>query len=325
MTKRTRLFVVVAAGILVAGLGTGLVASYVGLQNIVVMGGNGPAELEYVPQDAQMVAYANVRDVMDSELRQKLMVFHPDADGNDKFRQQTGINLEQDVDHIVAAAVGTNRNERPLLLARGRFDAPRIEALVREHGGTEQEHAGTRLLTHPEESFALSFLESDLVAIGTVDAVKRAIDTKASGVNVTANSDLMRHLRDVDDGNAWAVARFEALTGGAQLPAELRNQLPAITWFAASGHVNGGFHGEIRAEARDDAAANDLREVIRGFMALARMQAGQREELTELMNSVQLGGDGKTVSLGFEIGPEMIDALGAMRAAKPERPADPGL
>ena len=47
-----------------------------------------------------------------------------------------------------------------------------------------------------------------------------------------------------------------------------RSQIPAITWFAVSGHVNGGLRGVIRAETRDDEAANNLRDVVRGFMAL---------------------------------------------------------
>ena len=79
MTKRTRLFVAIAAGILVVGLGTGLLASYMGIQNLTLIGGNGPAELAYVPADARVLAFANVRDVMDSEVRRKLMELHPDA------------------------------------------------------------------------------------------------------------------------------------------------------------------------------------------------------------------------------------------------------
>ena len=42
MTKRTRLFMLIAVGILVAGLGTGLVASYMGIQGLSVISGNGP-------------------------------------------------------------------------------------------------------------------------------------------------------------------------------------------------------------------------------------------------------------------------------------------
>jgi hypothetical protein len=43
MTKRTRVFLGVACGILVVGLGTGLVTAYVGgFQNLVILGGTGP-------------------------------------------------------------------------------------------------------------------------------------------------------------------------------------------------------------------------------------------------------------------------------------------
>ena len=77
MTKRTRLFLIVSGGILVAGLGTGLVAAYVGgLQNLTLIGSSGPDELAYIPSDARVVAYANVREIMDSELHQKLRSLH---------------------------------------------------------------------------------------------------------------------------------------------------------------------------------------------------------------------------------------------------------
>ena len=50
MKNRTRLFFGVAVGVLVLGLGTGLLASYVG-QNFTIIGGNGPDALAYVPAE----------------------------------------------------------------------------------------------------------------------------------------------------------------------------------------------------------------------------------------------------------------------------------
>ena len=320
MTKRTRRFVFVATGILVFGLGTGLLASYMGLQNLVLIGGDGPAELAYVPPDTRVLAFANVRDVMDSELRQKLMQLQPGGnEGADRFRDETGIDIRTDVDQVVAAVAEDAGNDRPLMLVRGRFDTARIESMLRAKGGVVEDYQGTRLLSHPEEPFAVAFLQPGLVAVGAAAAVRRAIDTKASGSDVTDNADIMRLVKDIDDGNAWAVARFDAVTGGSNLPPDLANQLPPINWFAASGYVNGGVRGVVHAEARDEAAANNLRDVVRGFVALARMQTSQRAELADLMNSFELGGTGKTVSLGFAVPPEMIDALGAMHAARPRR------
>jgi len=40
-------------------------------------------------------------------------------------------------------------------------------------------------------------------------------------------------------------------------------------------------------------------------------------EFGELLNSLQLGGQGKTVSLGFSIPSEVIDALAAIAAPRP--------
>jgi hypothetical protein len=119
----------------------------------------------------------------------------------------------------------------------------------------------------------------------------------------------------VDTGNAWVVSRFDAITGQAKLPQEIASQLPPITWFSASGHVNGGVSAILRAETRDDVSAENLRQVVRGFMALARLQAGQNPQFAGLMNSLELGGTGTTVSIGFSVTSEMLDAIAALRAA----------
>jgi hypothetical protein len=319
MTKRTRLFFFFAVGILIAGLGTGLVASYMGFQNLVLIGSDGPAELAYIPADARAVAFADVRQVMDSEVRQKLMQLQPNTTaGADKLQQETGIDIRTHVDKVIASLSGdaTDGNQRPLLLVRGSFSTSAIESMIRQKGGQVGEYQGTRLLTDPDDNVAVAFVEPGLVAVGTVAAVRRAIDTKASGTNVTSNADVMRLVKTIDDGNAWAVARFDALTGGTRLPADVAKQLPAINWFAASGTINGGIRGVVHAEARDEVAANDLRDVVRGFVALARMQTGQRPEFAELMNSFELGGQGNTVSLGFAVPAELIDVIGAMHAGR---------
>jgi hypothetical protein len=319
MTKRTRLFVAIAAGILVAGLGTGLLASYMGLQNLTLIGGNGPDEFSYVPSDARMLAYANVRGVMDSEVRRKLMELHPGAPNADQFQERTGINIEQDIDTIVAALTAEGTSGPPLVIARGRFDQVRLEGLARDEGGVVAEHQGKRLITH--DDFALAFVEPGVVALGHPAAVRRAIDTKVTGTgNITTNEELMQLVRNIDDGTVWAVARLDSL-GGIKLPEEVTSRLPAINWLSIKGLVNGGIEGQINAEARDEVAAQDLRQVIQGFVALGRLQVGPNHpEINEFVRSLQLTGQGKTVSLGFSVPSAMIDALTALRGRLPGQP-----
>jgi len=183
-------------------------------------------------------------------------------------------------------------------------------------------------MTESSHTFAVAFAEPGLLAAGDAAAVRQAIDTKVSGTNsATDNAELMKLIKDVDDGNTWAVAKFDALAAGpfptGALPPELARQLPPLNWLAASGHVDSGVRATIRVEAKDEKSAEDLRQVVRGFMALARLQAGQRAEFAELVNSLELGGQGTTITLGFSVPGTLIDTLGHVAAQRRQAPAVP--
>jgi len=324
MSKKTRYFLLVSGAILIVGLGTGLVASYLGLPVSLSSQAAGPSELQYVPPDAAVVAYANVKDVMNSEFRRRFRELEPPSAERDEFQQKTGLDIEHDIDTVVAAFIpaGEGVSDHPersaLVLARGRFEAGRLEALAMEHGGTAQDYKGKRLLTHLEpgkgdtEGMAVGFIEADLVGLGSLEAVKRAIDAGADNRNVVSNNDLMRLVSELDNSNAWAVGRFDALARQARLPSEVQAQLPTLSWFSAAGHVNGGVSGVFKAEARDEEAAQNLRDVVRGFLAMARLQAGSRPGMQQMVDSLQLSGEGTTVALAFNVPSEFFDALEAM-------------
>jgi hypothetical protein len=63
MMNRTRYFVIASLLVIGVGLGTGLVAYYVGFPAGAFAARGGPAELEYVPRDAAVIAYANVQEI----------------------------------------------------------------------------------------------------------------------------------------------------------------------------------------------------------------------------------------------------------------------
>ena len=207
-----------------------------------------------------------------------------------------------------------------MVLATGRFDQGRLEALAREHGGLVEDYGGKRLISkaeHPpraaaQKSMTVAFFETGVVGVGETAVVKRAIDRQGAG-SVTGNTELMTLVNDIDDSNAWAVGRFDALMSQAKLPEGVASQIPAVKLFSASGHINGGLAAVIRAEARDDLAAQNLRDVVQGFLALAKMQSNTQPELQALVNSLQLSGTGKTVALSFQVPSQVIDALAAAK------------
>jgi len=328
MTSKTRYFVLTAFGILALGLTTGLVASLAGGLPVALTRAAGPDDLSYVPAQAVAVAYANVQEVMASELRQRLKKLEPDTADRDDFENKTGVNIERDIDSVVAAmltgAEGADHDSRPLVVARGRFDQVRIEGLAREHGGAIEDYQGVRVVSHSGDghTMALGFIESGAVAVGSVAAVRGAIDAKRSGRNVLSNTELMRLVGDLDSSNAWVVGRFDAMAGKAGLPSELQSKVPALSWFSAAGHLNGGITGTFKAEAKDDEAATNLRDMLRGVMAMAKLQAGDKPAMRAMVDSLQLGGEGKTVAVAFSVPAEMFDALEAMKSKSGRRPAD---
>jgi hypothetical protein len=317
MSKKTRVFVVTAAAILAVGLTTGLVASYMGLP-VAFSSAAGPDELQYVPAEAAVVAYANVREIMDSEFRERFRQFEPDTRERDEFQEKTGVNIEHDINTVVAAltsipAEGEQPQNSMLILARGRFEQSRLEALALEHGGQVEDYNGKRLLIHRDGNgrtdMAIGFLEADLIALGGYESIKRSIDANGGRNIVSTNADIMRQIGELDAANAWAVGRFDAIASSTQVPSELRAHLPAIQWFSAATHINGGVSGVFKAEARDEESAKNMRDVLNGFLALAKMQASSKPELKTMVESLQLSGDGKNVAVSFTLPSELFEAL----------------
>jgi hypothetical protein len=335
MTRKTRYFMGGSAAVLVVGLGTGLVAYYGGGFPSLSASRSGPSELSYVPADAAVVAFANVREVMDSQLRQRLKQVLPQEQGQKEFEQATGIDIEHDIDYVVAAMTSPGTSGLPnnanngLVVARGRFNTTQLESLAREHGGVVEDYKGKRVIkasqikdpvdvpdTHragPSPAVLLAFLEPGLVAIGSETAIRSAIDAQLSAHSITSNNEMMELIADIDLGNnAWAVGRFDAIANQAKMPAEIAGKLPAIKTFAVMTHIDGGVTGSLRAETRDDPSAENLRQVVQGLLALGRMSNDPKA--MALLNSLQLSGSGKTVKLSFSVPSEVLDMIPIKKA-----------
>ena len=315
MTKRTRYFMAGSGAVLAAGLTTGLVAFYAGGFQ-PVSAAPVANELRYVPADATAVAYADVRSIMDSQFRQQLKAAIPEQQqGQEEFQRETGIDIERDIDYVVAAISGTNPETGGFLVARGRFNDTQLEALAREHGGVVEDYKGKRIINSPvsehnTHQFALAFLEPGLVAMGAKAAVLRGIDAQLSSQSVTSNNEMMELVTEIgQSNNAWAVGRFDIIASQAKLPTEIATRMPPIKYFAAAGHVNGGVSGMLRAEANDEHSADLLRRQVSGLLALGEMVAGSDPNTALFAKSLQMSGTGKTVTLSFSLPAELLQLI----------------
>ena len=326
MTKRTRYFVMGSVGFMAVTLTVGLAAYYGGIRGFAEQAG--PDELNYVAADAAVVAYANVKDLMGSEFRQQIKALEPaeQEQGQAELKNTLGIDIERDIDYVVACMLASptldgGNAKNGYVVAHGTFDRPRIEAFIREKGGTERQYKGRTMFVHQggevnvaggeAQEMGVTFISNEVVALGTATALQKVIDVQTGAApGVRSNGDVMKMIEGVASGNAWAVGRFDVLSKQANLPAEVQSQMPQLTWFSAMGHVNGGVAGTVTVEARDEAAATNLRAVVGGFIGLAKMQAASKPELNALVQSITMNADsGKTVSVSFTVPSAAIDAL----------------
>lgn len=324
MTIRTRYFVLASLLTLAVGLGAGLVAYSVGFKTSAFSRMVGPDELQLVPSNAGLVAFADVHDIMTSDVRQHLRAaLQPHPDGQRDFQNQTGINVETDIDSVIVGVVpgpdgSAMHSGSMIVLARGRFDQVKIEQLMRDHGAQVETYKGTRLVSAENPGgnggISVGFLEPGLVAVGSAALVRGAVDLKSGGPSISTNDQMMALIRDLDSGDAWAVGKFDALTSttSVNLPALGDQQIPSISFFSATAHIDSGIRGTIRAETRDEAAANTLRDLARGALAVAKLQTSGRPDISSALQSLQLGGTGNTVSLSFDLPASVLDGVTAL-------------
>jgi hypothetical protein len=341
-TAKTRYFLVGSAAILTAGLAAGTVA-YMGGMPRAFASNAGPDELSLVPAGAAVVAYANVQGVMSSEFRQRLTnLMDGEGKGRQDFQEHTGIDVERDIDAVIAAMSpgAGGPHENGFVALRGRFDIGKIESLVVSKGGRIGEYKGARLLLAPEKSDAeptesiepteptsdhtmaakrhehtspiIALVNANLVIVGSEASVKAAVDrSQGDGTaSITSDGEFVRMLESVDQNSTvWAIGRPKVFQAGSDLPTQVLQQLPEVKWFAASGHLNGGLQATVRAEGKDEEAGKNMRDVVQGVLALARLQLDAKPELKPLLNSVQIEGTGNGVALHLTLPAEMLDVI----------------
>jgi hypothetical protein len=334
--SRTRYFLLGSAAVLVGGLAVGTAAYMAGFSTSAFASQAGPDDLALVPAGAAVVAYANVHDVMQSEFRQRLTAaMDSKSEGRLKFQEATGIDIERDIDSVVAAAVPNGSgsgHDFGFVALRGRFDTTRIEELVSSKGGRLDEYRGARLLLPPARSDAaddttpdtevpqarhdgppaIALVDANLVVVGTLDAVKSAIDRhQDQGASILADGEFVRMLENLESHSTmWAIGRSSVLMGDkSDLPDQVASKLPGVKWVAASGYVNGGLRATLQAEANDDEAARNLRDIVQGALAIARLQVDGKPELAPLLQGLQVEGTGTSVAVRVAMPAELIDVI----------------
>jgi hypothetical protein len=323
----TRSRLVVLSALVVTGVGVvgALGALYLDPARAAV--GPLPAEGLALPADTRFVMGFDVQRFVASPLYQR---FGRDREGAARpqafteLEEKTGLSPERDVDRLVIAGRSVEKGGRDgaVLLVSGRFDRTRLSRAIEteSRGVTTKSHRGTTVYLFREGTKgagAAAFLDDDTLVMGSADSVEATITNYAGGdTPVRANAGLIALLESVKPGSTfWAVGDQSVLS---RLPLSIPApggsvSLPPVKSVVVTGELDPVLAIELTGEAVDAKAAQNLADVVRGFVALASLQANQKPELKELASAISVATEATRVHVNLRVPYELLDSLAPKR------------
>jgi len=288
-----------------------------------------PAEGLALPADTRFVMGFDVQRFVASPLYQR---FGKDRQGSARpqafteLEEKTGLNPERDVDRIVVAGRGTDPGDRDrgIVLVSGRFDRTKLSRAIEteSRGVTSKSHQGTTVYLFREGAKgagAVAFLDDDTLVLGSADSVEATVTAYAGGSTpVRSNARLIALLETVKPGATFWAAGDQTLLSRMPLSMPAPGgqgslSLPPIKSVVVTGELEPVVAIELTGEASDAKAAQNLADVVRGFVALASLQANQKPELKELASAVSVATEATRVHVNLRVSYELLDSLAPKR------------
>lgn len=269
-----------------------------------------------VPAEAKWVGHLDVAALLNSGLGKLLLdkLAAPEiAEKIEGFVAKVGMDPRKDLTDVTFWGTSYERDAGVAVL-RGTFDQAKLLALAQknekykaiEHNGATI-HSWVQKPDTPKDSglrFGFFADASTLVIAGSEAGAKLAMDVLAGKVPaLAANSPLLPALKE---GTFLSVAGIDL----AGAPQAAKN--PQWAQLLSSGCAQLGQSGEnvfldITIVAADEKAANGMRQMVSGLLAMAQMAAekgaekGRGGAWLDLLNAFTVGGQGTTVTVGAEI------------------------
>jgi hypothetical protein len=252
----------------------------------------------------------------------------------EELESKTGINPERDVDQVYIAgsrAAAPGRGGDPLVVVTGRFDRAKVSGAIETNrkGVTSKNVAGTTVYLFNEDpsgrgSGATAFLDDSTLVMGNQASVEQTVTARAKGeAPLRENAGLLALLETVKPGSTFWMVGDQTLL--AEMPKSMPGmggpgtsqsiELPALKSLIVTGELDPQVSLDVTGEAGDEAGAKNLADIVRGFVALASMQASARPELKQLASAINVTTEASRVHIAARVPYELIESLQPKRAA----------
>jgi hypothetical protein len=277
-----------------------------------------PATVHYFPADSQVVFGMNVQAFVKSPVYAQIMLQHEQEIGKDlsDIVAETGVDPQTDVDYVVAAGRQNQQKGAGVVIAVGRFAPATIISFINRQGtAIRVDYKGATVLMVPEANGSklekgVAFLSDSEIALGDLDSLHAVIDVRAGAPGIDSNAALNALLAKVNPQEMFWFAG-DPSSVMSKVPAAA-GSIPAISSIQSIyGSLNVGVAvtGKVAVIAKDQTAAGQLADAVRGLIALGNLAGGQNPNLAELMKGLQVTQSANELDLSFTLPLDLVQKL----------------
>jgi hypothetical protein len=297
--KKSRWIWTLAIVLVAGGLGIGSIAHLTG--RVEAQAQALPSTLAWVPEGATMIGHVDLQSVFKSPLGagwEERMEKHESFRVLDEIRKTTGLDPQSDLKAATFCFARDTKGDEGLargeqrwgVAIRGTFDSARIVSALKRDGELgEETYKGTTiylLRSTARGDRALAFGDASTLLLAEPSYLREMLDA-GSGRGFSAGSGLVQRWGEsAFQGDAFWLAGSPDGVFATGMGSSPGRALPPLEAFSVSGKLDTELHLRGRGKAPDSKAASELANVVRGLVALGRLQQNADSEISAIVDSI---------------------------------------
>jgi hypothetical protein len=285
--------------------------------------------LNLIPVDVQGVFFVDVNKAMSTEFANKMIQEDDSYQKYQEFVEKSGIDPQKDIYYVAIGIAGEleGENQEGVAVVNMKYDPDTVLGLIKEKAAEEEqeiqeeEYEGHTVykIWQEGEPMEFSFIDESNIVAGNGVHVKSVLDVlNKKKDNVFKNEALSAIIDKTNkDAMLWGamllpVETMEKAASSNPMMGALKSISAVALYFD---YKNQNMIAEILAMSPDADSNKQVAEALTGIKSFGAMAAGEKPEIGELLNAIQITSGDDHVKIFAEVPEALIQKL---QADKPE-------
>jgi hypothetical protein len=278
------------------------------------------AILKLLPRETNGVAFVDLASLRSAPLYDETVVAQFRAKLPPvvvEFGEATGIVFDRDLDSVTVGRVGSRQM---VAIAYASFDKFKVEQYLNDKQVQTETYLG-RVIFHPRSEGGVCLVDN-LVIAGHTEAVKKVIERLAApGESVLQNPGLLDSIKAIEAGSqVWAAGEFDTrlLPDQPEAPVQIAELMKSLQGGTYQMRIDQDVHVVATARFTDPEKARMTGDLLRGLIAVAKLQLSRQPDMIGLLDGVRVQESGLSMTVNFDVSGELLEKLQNMRKSAAE-------